>query len=95
MRDFLRDEYLPAARTTIGLSEMKGGDKLYAQLIESTTTLPLKADYLHNLGLSEVARIKTGLEEIKEEVGFDGHAQRILRLSSAPIRSSSRKAARR
>ncbi len=72
MRDFLRDEYLPAARTTVGLSEMKGGEKLYAQLIESTTTLPLTADYLHNLGLSEVARVMEGFEEIKQEVGFTG-----------------------
>ncbi|WP_370032573.1 DUF885 domain-containing protein [Qipengyuania mesophila] len=72
MRDFLRDEYLPVARESVGLSQMKGGDKLYAQMIEQTTTLPLTADYLHNLGLSEVARIKQGLEAIKEEVGFKG-----------------------
>ncbi len=72
MRDFLRDEYLPVARETVGLSQMKGGEKLYAQMIESTTTLPLAADDLHNLGLSEVARVKTGLEEIKAEVGFEG-----------------------
>ncbi|MFW2349128.1 DUF885 domain-containing protein [Qipengyuania sp.] len=72
MRDFLRDEYLPAARESVGLSQMKGGDKLYAQMIEQTTTLPLTADYLHNLGLSEVARIKQGLEAIKEKVGFEG-----------------------
>lgn len=72
MRDFLRDEYLPRARTSVGLSQMKGGEALYRQLIESTTTLPLEPDYLHNLGLSEVARIKTGLEEIKAEVGFEG-----------------------
>ncbi|QYJ07837.1 DUF885 domain-containing protein [Qipengyuania flava] len=72
MRDFLRDEYLPVARESVGLSQMKGGDKLYAQLIEQTTTLPLTADYLHDLGLSEVARIKSGLEEIKAEVGFTG-----------------------
>ena len=72
MRDFLRDEYMAAARDTVGLSQMKGGDKLYAQLIEDTTTLPLSADYLHNLGLSEVTRIKTGMEEIKAEVGFEG-----------------------
>ena len=71
-RDFLRDEYLPVARTSVGLSQMKGGEKLYAQLIEQTTTLPLDADYLHNLGLSEVARIKNGLEEIKTQVGFTG-----------------------
>ena len=71
-RDFLRDEYLPVARTSVGLSDMKGGAALYRQLIESTTTLPLEADYLHNLGLSEVARIKGDLEAIKAEVGFDG-----------------------
>ncbi|MBO6525565.1 DUF885 domain-containing protein [Erythrobacter sp.] len=72
MRDFLRDEYLPVARESVGLSDMKGGEKLYAQMIESTTTLPLTADYLHDLGLAEVARIKNDLEEIKAEVGFTG-----------------------
>ncbi|MDG5750171.1 DUF885 domain-containing protein [Qipengyuania sp. XHP0211] len=72
MRDFLRDEYLPMARDSIGLSQMKGGDTLYAQLIEQTTTLPLEADYIHNLGLSEVARIKGSLEALQAEVGFEG-----------------------
>jgi len=72
VRNFLRDEYLPVARESIGLSQMKGGDKLYAQLIEQSTTLPLTADYLHDLGLSEVARIKKDMEEIKAEVGFAG-----------------------
>ncbi|GAB5352929.1 DUF885 domain-containing protein [Qipengyuania sp. 483] len=72
MRDFLRDEYYPKARSSVGLGQMKGGPALYRQLIEDTTTLPLTADYLHNLGLSEVARIKTALEETKDEVGFSG-----------------------
>ena len=72
VRDFLRDEYLPMARDSIGLSQMKGGDTLYAQLIEQTTTLPLEADYIHNLGLSEVARIKGSLEALQAEVGFEG-----------------------
>ena len=72
LRDFLRDEYMPVARDTVGLSQMKGGAELYRQLIEDTTTLPLEPDYLHNLGLTEVARIKNGMEEIKREVGFAG-----------------------
>lgn len=72
MRDYLRDEYLPAAREGVGLSYMKGGDKLYEFMIEQTTTLPLKADDIHNLGLSEVARIKSGMEEVKSEVGYTG-----------------------
>ncbi len=72
MRDFLRDEYLPVARDQVGLSSMKDGAKLYAYMIEQTTTLPLKADEIHNLGLSEVLRIKTGMEEVRKETGFKG-----------------------
>ncbi len=72
LRDFLRDTYLPVARKSVGLTQMKGGEALYTQMIESTTTLPLTADYLHNLGLAEVARIRTGMEQVKNEVGFKG-----------------------
>ena len=72
LRDYLRDQYLPKARDTVGLSQMKGGQALYEYMIESTTTLPLTADELHRTGLAEVERIKSGMEEIKAEVGFDG-----------------------
>ncbi len=72
LRNFLRDEYLAVAREEVGLSQMKGGAALYAQMIESTTTLPLDADTIHELGLSEVARIKGDLETLKAEVGFEG-----------------------
>ncbi len=51
---------------------MKGGAKHYDYLIESTTTLAMKADAIHNLGLSEVARIKEGMETIRKEVSFKG-----------------------
>lgn len=72
LRDFLANEYLAASRDGVGLSHMKGGDKLYAYLIESNTTLPLSADEVHKLGLSEVARIKGEMEKIKTQVGFKG-----------------------
>jgi uncharacterized protein (DUF885 family) len=72
LRDFLRDEYLPHARDGVGLVAMKGGDKLYQRLIESTTTLPLTADEVHNLGLKEVGRIRAEMEGIRTQVGFKG-----------------------
>ncbi|MDH4399688.1 DUF885 family protein [Sphingorhabdus sp.] len=72
LRDFLRDSYLPLAREQVGLSAMKGGEGLYQYMIEQTTTLPLKADDIHNLGLSEVARITSGMEAIRKEVWFKG-----------------------
>ena len=72
MRDFLAKEYLAKARDTVGLSAMPGGDKLYAFLIEQNTTLPLSAEDVHNLGLSEVARITKEMETQKQAVGFKG-----------------------
>ena len=75
LRDFLRDEYLPLSREGVGLSYMKGGEKLYQYMVEQTTTLPLKAADIHLLGVAEVERIKKGMEEIKTEVGFQGSLQ--------------------
>jgi uncharacterized protein (DUF885 family) len=72
LRDFLRDEYLPKAREGYGLVHMKGGDKLYRRLVESSTTLPITPAEVHALGLSEVARIRSEMEAIKTKVGFTG-----------------------
>jgi len=72
LRDFLRDEYLGHAREGVGLMYMAGGDQLYLQLIESTTTLPMQPEEIHRLGLGEVARVRSEMEKVKREVGFRG-----------------------
>jgi uncharacterized protein (DUF885 family) len=85
MRDFLRSEYLPKARDGYGLMHMKGGDQLYRYLIESTTTLPLTPEEIHQTGLSEVARITAEMEKVKQEVGFKGTLQQFFdRLRTDP-----------
>jgi uncharacterized protein (DUF885 family) len=72
MRDFLENEYLPKARDGVGLMYMKGGDALYRYDVQSTTTLPMTPDQIHELGLSEVARITKDFEKVRQEVGFKG-----------------------
>jgi len=72
LRDFLKNEYLPVAREGHGLVHMKGGDKLYAYLVRSNTTLPMTPEQVHQIGLSEVARIKGDMEAIRTRVGFQG-----------------------
>ncbi|HYI49664.1 MAG TPA: DUF885 domain-containing protein [Allosphingosinicella sp.] len=72
LRDFLRDDYLSHAREGVGLSSMRGGDRLYARLIEKNTTLPLSADEVHNLGLREVARIRGEMDAIRRQTNFTG-----------------------
>jgi uncharacterized protein (DUF885 family) len=51
---------------------MKGGKELYAYMVQSTTTLPLTPEEIHQTGLSEVTRITTEMEKVKQEVGFQG-----------------------
>ena len=80
VRDFLKTDYLPHARATVGLSALPGGDKLYAYLIEANTTLPLSAGEVHRLGLSEVARIRGEMEAAKAKTGFKGDLEAFFTL---------------
>jgi uncharacterized protein (DUF885 family) len=72
LRDFLKNEYLLVARDGVGLVAMPGGPKLYDYLIESNTTVKMSADEVHNLGLSEVARIRKQMDDIRVQTGFTG-----------------------
>jgi uncharacterized protein (DUF885 family) len=78
LRDFFQKEYLPKARDGVGLMYMKGGDKLYRYLIESTTTLPMTPAEIHELGLKEVERITTEMEKVRDEVAFKGTLQQFF-----------------
>jgi uncharacterized protein (DUF885 family) len=72
LRDYLQADYLPHARASIGLSQMKGGAALYEFLIEQQTTLPLTAEALHTKGLTEVARIHDAMGDVQRRVGVSG-----------------------
>lgn len=72
MRDFLRNDYIPRARTTVGLSQMPGGAAVYRYLVRSNTTTNMTPEAIHQLGLSEVARIHREMERVKNQVGFKG-----------------------
>ena len=72
LRDYLKNDYLASARDGAGIMYMKGGDKLYRYQIQSTTTLPLTPEEIHETGLKEVARITAEMEKVKDEVGFKG-----------------------
>lgn len=69
---FYRDEYVPNARTTLAAETMPDGRAYYAQQIRQYTTLELSAEQIHQIGLSEVARITREMEQVKREAGFKG-----------------------
>lgn len=72
LQAFLKKEYLPAARNGVGVSAMKGGAKLYRLLVEQQTTTKLTAEEIHQIGLKEVARIKSEMDGVRRQVGFKG-----------------------
>ncbi|WP_282165906.1 DUF885 domain-containing protein [Cellulophaga baltica] len=70
--DFMNTEYMAAARTTSGIEGIPNGKEYYDYSIKLYTTTDMTADEIHQLGLSEVARISSEMEKIKKEVGFEG-----------------------
>ena len=72
VRDVLRDEVLPAARTTVGLSALPGGAAHHEHLLRGHTTTDLGAARIHALGRAEVARITGEMEAVMRDVGWRG-----------------------
>ncbi|MEA1014060.1 DUF885 domain-containing protein [Sphingosinicella sp. LY1275] len=72
LRDFIKTDYLPQARTSVGLGDMKGGPALYSYLVETSTTTKMTPDQIHRIGLDNVALIHAEMEKVKAQVGFKG-----------------------
>ncbi len=75
LRDFIRDEYLPETRETIGQGDVPGGKELYRWLVRETTTTDYTPEEIHEIGKREAERIFAEMEKVKERVGFEGDMQ--------------------
>ncbi len=76
---FMKEEYLPNARDTLGISETPDGEAYYAALVRYFTTLDdATADDIHEIGLKEVARIRKEMNTVIEVAGFDGSFEEFL-----------------
>jgi len=73
--NFLGDEYIAAARETVGLYAQPNGEEWYAYMVRLRTTTDMSPDEIHQIGLNEVARIHEEMRGVMEEVGFDGTLQ--------------------
>lgn len=73
LHDFMKNDYMEAGRESSGIDAIPNGEKYYQHQIKLYTTTEMSADEIHQLGLSEVARISTEMEKIKEQVGFKGN----------------------
>ena len=75
---FLRDTYIPGARTALGADAMPGGLDYYQSKIREFTTLDWSPERIHQYGLSEMAEIRGRMQAVVTEVRFEGDLSAFL-----------------
>jgi uncharacterized protein (DUF885 family) len=97
--EFLRDEYIPACRDSVGASEYPDGAAFYDYMLGLMTTTDLTAGEIHEIGLSEVARIRAEMMgtirrsdfmETREGKGASGDDERLFRAFLEYLRTNER-----
>jgi uncharacterized protein (DUF885 family) len=70
--DTFGPDYEAEAPATVGVSQYPGGADAYQYFIHAQTSLDKTPEEIHKIGLAEVARINRELDEIRQQVGFNG-----------------------
>ena len=77
---FLEQEYAPAARPSLAVRSVPGGESMYRFLVRAETTTNLTPDEIHALGLAEVKRIRALMEETIRTTEFAGTFEEFLQM---------------
>ena len=72
VQKFLVDEYIPASRNELDASSLPAGPAYYALQVREKTTTTLTPAQIHEIGLSEVARIRKAMDEVMATTDFKG-----------------------
>ena len=70
--DFMVEQYIPNARSDIAANNWPNGVAYYANRAKHYTTTDMTPQDIHQLGLSEVKRIRNEMQSIVDELQFDG-----------------------
>ena len=78
LNTFLKDEYLPKSRDSIGLDGVPNGKEWYEYVARYHTTTSLTPDEIHDIGLNEVKRIRSEMEKIIKDLEWEGDFKSFL-----------------
>ena len=73
--EFMEEDIANTSEQAQGVHALPKGGDYYAYRLKAMTTTSMTPDQIHELGLSEVKRIRGEMEKIKEQVGFEGSLQ--------------------
>jgi uncharacterized protein (DUF885 family) len=78
LHGYLEKTYVPGARESIAMSAMPDGQAWYAHNVQAMTTTDLTPKQIHEIGLSEVKRIRGEMEKVIAGAGFKGSFEEFL-----------------
>jgi len=82
---FMKNEYIPAARGSTGASALPDGRAFYRHQVKHFTTLDLSPAEVHQTGLREVKRIRAEMAQVAKDAEFDGDLNAFIKhLRTAP-----------
>ncbi len=82
--DWYQSQYAPRCSKVVGISAQPNGAAYYNYRIRQMTTTDLAAEQIHQLGLSEVRRIRAEMEQVAKKAGFASREAMIADLRTNP-----------
>ena len=76
---FVRDVYMPGARTALAAESLPDGKAYYQSKILEFTTTSMSAAEIHRIGLAEMAKIRAEMQVTMLRAGFTGDLPAFLR----------------
>ncbi|NRR29664.1 DUF885 family protein [Oxalobacteraceae bacterium] len=69
---FMREQYVPRATEALAAESLPNGKAYYQSKIVEFTTTAMSAEQIHQIGLSEMAKIRAEMGETIRQTGFEG-----------------------
>jgi uncharacterized protein (DUF885 family) len=84
LENYIKNEYIPNSRDSIGLSDLPNGENYYNFKLKSLTTTNLTAKEIHDIGNNEVERIFSEIKDVMKKTGFNDYEKFLEHLRTNP-----------
>jgi uncharacterized protein (DUF885 family) len=72
LKEFFVKQYLPAGWVQVGIWQLPEGEAMYRFAVRLNTTIDMTPREIHEIGLSEVRRIRAEMQAVIDKLGYKG-----------------------